>query len=122
MSEYQRHLLGKSGEDIAAKYLDALDYSIICRNFKCQQGEIDIIAKDKKELVFIEVKTRSNKNYGKPLEAVDFIKQKHIYKASEYFVYINKLDNRYIRYDVIEIYLKDKFYINHLKNVIINEK
>ena len=54
----QRQELGKEGEDFAADYLQKQGYEIIDRNFECKQGEIDIIAKDKNEYVFIEVKTR----------------------------------------------------------------
>lgn len=50
---------GKSGEDIATEFLKNKGYTIICRNFSCKMGEMDIIAKDKNEIVFIEVKTRS---------------------------------------------------------------
>ena len=70
--------LGTVGEDIAAKYLIEQNYKIITRNFMCRQGEIDIIARDtlKKEIVFIEVKTRTSQKYGSPSEAVDENKQK----------------------------------------------
>lgn len=116
---YERHEIGKIGEDIAIKYLQENNYTIIERNFECKQGEIDIIAKDKKELVFIEVKTRSNEHYGKPKEAVNEIKKKHIYKASEYFVYIKHLENMPIRIDVIEIYKEQKkCKLHHIKNAI----
>lgn len=72
------------------------------------------------EMVFIEVKTRSNFCYGKPREAVTLYKQKHIYKATKYYLHIKKLDNAYVRFDVIEVYLKDNRYkVVHLKNVDI---
>ena len=54
----QRQELGKEGEDFAADYLQKQGYEIIDRNFECKQGEIDIIAKEKNEYVFIEVKTK----------------------------------------------------------------
>ena len=76
---YEKHEIGKLGEDIACKYLLQQNYKIIERNFLCKQGEIDIIARDEKYLVFIEVKTRSNVLYGKPIDAVDRTKEKHIY-------------------------------------------
>ena len=67
----QRQELGKEGEDFAADYLQKQGYEIIDRNFECKQGEIDIIAKEKNEYVFIEVKTRQNFHYGMPCEAVN---------------------------------------------------
>ena len=115
---YERHELGKTGEEIGTQYLINNGYKLIIRNFRCRQGEIDIIAKDKDEIVFIEVKTRRNTNYGYPIDAVDKRKQKHILNASKYYIYKNKLEKRKIRFDVIEVYKKDKFYINHIKNIL----
>lgn len=116
---YQRHETGKLGEDLACKYLQNQGYKIIERNFEARQGEIDIIALDKKELVFIEVKTRTNTNYGKPVEAVDLKKQKHLIKTVEYYLYSRNLENEFIRIDVIEIYLyHNKYRVNHIKQVI----
>lgn len=117
---YQRHITGRRGEDIAAQYLIQNSYEIIERNFYCRQGEIDIIAKDKIELVFVEVKTRKNKTYGRPIDAVTVYKQEHIIKSIEYYVFKNKLEKVPIRIDVIEIYknAKNKYYINHIKNAL----
>ena len=61
---------GNTGEDIATEYLEKQGYIILERNFYCKQGEIDIIAKDKNEVVFVEVKSRSDVGYGLPSEAV----------------------------------------------------
>ena len=120
---YERHEIGKIGEEIVAKYLSSLDYKIIERNFECKRGEIDIIAIDKDELVFIEVKTRTNVMYGRPSEAVNEVKKKHIYKATEYYVYIRNLENEKIRLDVIEVYKKsNKYVINHIKKAITENK
>lgn len=116
---YERHELGKIGENIAIKYLEQIGYEILQRNFECKQGEIDIIAKDKKEIVFVEVKTRANTLYGKPKEAVDAIKQKHIYKSAEFYIYIKHLENYPVRIDVIEVYKKkEKYVVNHIKKAI----
>ena len=117
---YERHETGKWGEDIACKYLEQIDYNIVERNFSCKQGDIDIIAwdKTKKELVFIEVKTRKNNYYGKPVDAVDNIKQKHLYRAAQYYVYIHKIVDTYLRFDVIEVYVCNKTTrINHIKQI-----
>lgn len=116
---YIRHEIGKLGEDLAVKYLKQKGYKIIERNFTCKQGEIDIICIDKKELVFIEVKTRTNDKFGKPVEAVDVNKKKHLFKAIKYYLYSRNLENEYVRIDVIEVYLYEQSYrINHIKQII----
>lgn len=116
---YYNHERGKEGENIATKYLEQNGYEIIDRNFRCKSGEIDVIAKNNGEYVFIEVKTRSNKNYGLASEAVNKQKIKHLLRAIKYYIYINRLENKFIRIDVIEVYIKqNKAYINHIKQVI----
>ena len=93
-------------------------YKILEKNFKVKCGEIDIIAKDNDEYVFIEVKTRTSKKYGMPVEAVDNNKKKHIVNVSRYYIYKNYLQNCCIRYDIIEVYRdKNDCIINHIKNV-----
>ena len=70
------------------------------------------------EYIFIEVKTRTTKSYGNPAEAINKNKIKHIINTSKYYLLKNKLKNFFIRYDVIEIYLKgNKVFINHIRNV-----
>lgn len=116
---YVRHEIGKLGEDLACKYLRNQGYRIIKRNFRSKQGEIDIIAIDKNEIVFFEVKTRTNVTYGKPAEAVHQIKQKHLLKAVQYYLYSKNLEHEFVRIDVIEVYLgKDKYRVNHIKQII----
>lgn len=116
---YERHITGKDGEEIASKYLLQNGYQILKRNFYTKQGEIDIIAKEKEEYVFIEVKTRKNREYGEPIDAIDKNKIKHLKKAISYYLYKNKLEDKFIRIDIIQIkYIKNKFYINHIKQAI----
>lgn len=111
-------IIGSWGESVAVQFLEKNKYEILTRNFKCRQGEIDIIAKNKEYLIFVEVKTRSNIFYGIPSQAVNEKKKKNIYKATKYFLHVNKLEEHYIRFDVIEVYIvKDKFEINHIKQV-----
>ena len=107
---------GKLGEDIAVNYLKQNRYTILDRNFECRQGEIDIIALDKEEIVFIEVKTRTSNKYGAPSEAVNKIKQKHMLQTIKYYLYIRNLSDEFIRIDVIEVYIKNNVYkVNHIK-------
>ena len=78
-------------------------------------GEIDLIAKMNGELVFIEVKSRSNINYGYPCEAVNYKKKRKITNVAKYYILDNSLEDISVRFDVIEIYLTDKK-INHIVN------
>ncbi len=66
----QKDDLGRRGEDEVAGYLTGLGWRIVDRNWRCPSGEIDIVALDGTELVVVEVKTRSGRGYGHPLEAV----------------------------------------------------
>ena len=110
---------GNSGEDIAVQYLEKQGHLILERNFYCKQGEIDIITKDKNEIVFIEVKSRSSTEYGLPSESVTKQKIQHLYKTARYFLYKNKMLNEFVRFDVVEILIKSgKFNINHIKQII----
>lgn len=116
---YLRHEIGKIGEELAAKYIQSLGYTIVERNFAAIQGEIDIIARDIKELVFIEVKTRTNTLYGRPIEAVNTPKKKHLISTVKYYLYSKHLENEFVRLDVIEVYINESTYkINHIKQII----
>lgn len=66
--------LGKRGESLAADHLVATGYRVLERNWRCSQGEIDIVAFKDNEVVFVEVKTRSSVAYGHPLEAITVAK------------------------------------------------
>lgn len=111
--------IGRFGESEAEKYLKQNGYKILERNFSCKRGEIDIIALDKNEIVFIEIKARASLKYGLPSEAVTKNKLKHIYKTAEYYLYIRNLEKERTRIDVIEVYIKNKqVIINHLKQVV----
>ena len=66
--------LGRRGEAIAERYLVAAGMSIVDRNWRCPQGELDLVARDGDELVFVEVKTRSSVAFGHPLEAITAVK------------------------------------------------
>lgn len=110
---------GNIGEKIAVEYLEKNNYKILERNFYCKQGEIDIIAIDKEEIVFIEVKTRSSNIFGSPSEAVNYIKQKHIYRSAKYFLYKFDLLESLVRFDVIEVLIeRGKFNVNHIKQIM----
>lgn len=115
----KKQIEGKYGEDEATKFLRGLGYEIICNNFRCMQGEIDIIAIDNEEIVFIEVKTRSNTRYGEAREAVNIKKKQHILNSAMYYLYKSGLEDALVRIDVIEVYTKrDEVVIKHIKQAI----
>ena len=99
----ERLLLGRWGEDQAVKYLRKKRFKIIERNFTCRLGEIDIIARDKDFLVFVEVKTKSGSGHPPPRYSVNQRKQRQIIRVAGY--YLKRLDNPAVRcrFDVIEI-------------------
>lgn len=117
---YTKQELGQLGEKLARRFLKEREYEIICQNFRARQGEIDIIAKDKDAtIVFVEVKTRTNSEFGNPAEAVNETKMEHIVKTAKYFLYSNRMSNRNIRFDVIEVFIyKGRYKVNHIKQIM----
>jgi putative endonuclease len=118
-------ILGKLGEKIAENHLIKSGYIIECKNFKCKFGEIDIIAKKDDNLIFIEVKTRTNKSYGYPVESIDRIKIRKIKSVADFFLVNNKkYFNFNISLDCIFIFLKREFFnknnTENIKNSINN--
>ena len=95
--------LGAYGQKLAESYLSANGYEILERNFRCQSGEIDIIARDSGYISFIEVKYRRGLAHGYPREAVGYYKQRHIRRVALYYIMINRLNNMDFRFDVLEI-------------------
>jgi putative endonuclease len=98
-----RSQFGKEGESIAAKHLKKHGYRIISRNYRTKVGEIDIIAKDKGTLVFVEVKTRRSALFGNPKWAVTPKKQMNISKVA--LCYLKETDQCHVkaRFDVVAI-------------------
>ena len=112
--------IGDRGEKIAASYLRRKGYKIVCRNFRSAHGEIDLVAALRDCLVFVEVKTRKDdearfERYGLPCEAVDKSKQRHILYTARVFLAQHPTD-KYIRFDVIEVYLGKDVRINHIES------
>ncbi len=113
---------GNLGEDIAAEYLQKLGYEILERNYTVRGGEIDIIAKDGNELVFVEVKTRIGDDYP-GAEAVDERKCAFLISAAERFV-LDKNENTSdmtSRFDLVDICFPDGGghpKVRHCKNII----
>ncbi|MCP4442451.1 MAG: YraN family protein [Aureispira sp.] len=107
--------IGELGEQIAQKYLQAQEYRILTTNWRWGKGEVDIIAQKGEVLVFVEVKTRTNNNFGQPEEAVTTKKQQLFYElAVEYMYQINY--EQEFRFDIIAIVLEPKQDIQHYQD------
>ena len=107
--------IGNLGEDLAVKFLLEKGYELLERNFFKPFGEIDIIAKDKDYLVFIEVKARKNVNFGFPREFVNKNKIKKIQDVAQMYMLEKNLFGIKIRFDVIEI-IFDEHKSTHIEN------
>jgi len=106
-SEAKHIKLGRAGEDLAVKALLADGYKIKERNAKVSKREVDIIATDGDLLVFVEVKTRSNRSFGKPLEAVDNRRRKRLRQAAEIYLLKKKFKGVSVRFDVVSVDFTD---------------
>lgn len=108
--------VGNIGEQAAAHYLCQTGYEILTQKYRTKLGEIDIIAKCKDTLVFVEVKARRSTRCGFPAESVTHRKQQKIMNTAMYYLNSTKQNHSYCRFDVIEIFLSDGVMIkyNHI--------
>lgn len=120
MNKYKQ-TLGRKGEKLALRFLRQAGYKIIAKNFSCRLGEIDIIAREDKTTVFIEVKTRSSCAFGLPEDSLNHNKIKHLYRCAQFYIkkYSNPEGN--FRFDVVSIVLEDKLKIYLIKNILYEE-
>lgn len=95
--------LGTQYEKLAGTYLEEQGYQILCYNYRCPLGEIDIVAKQEEIIVFVEVKYRKTLRRGNPLEAVNIRKQRVISKCANYYMAVHHEYNQSGRFDVIGI-------------------
>lgn len=116
---YKNKSLGIYGEKAAIKFLEDEGYKVLARNYRCKIGEIDIIAADGDTLSFIEVKTRSSNQYGRPCEAVNYNKQIKIVKTALHYINRNNLTQWMSRFDIVEILIETDDRINSI-NLIKN--
>ena len=110
---------GKLGEELAVNYLIEKGYEILERNWRNIHKEIDIIARDGKDLVVVEVKTRQNDENGEPDLAVTRQKQTRLISAANAYLFQNSLDIN-TRFDIISIIMKDNSpVINHIEDAFL---
>ena len=121
---YKRNV-GSRGEDIAAAYLESKSYRILDRNYRTNRGEVDIIGVEEDEatgeavVVFIEVKTRSDLQYGVPLEAITEEKMERVRRAAEVYMVQQGIEDILCRFDVVGILITPQGHqIEHVRDVI----
>ncbi|HEY44422.1 MAG TPA: YraN family protein [Anaerolineae bacterium] len=99
----KRHHIGAWGEDIASQYLEAKGYQIRARNWRTQEGELDLVAQDGETIVFVEVKTRTSKDFGWPEESVTPVKRHRLQRAALAYLLDQDLSDIFWRIDVVAI-------------------
>jgi len=107
--------IGRYYENLAVKHLKSCGYKILCQNYRTKFGEIDIVAKDKKDncIVFVEVRYRKNLFFGLPKETINYYKQTRIIKSAMVFIKQYKIENTNLRFDIVSITDNE---IEHIKN------
>src|SRR5216117_2826704 len=96
-----RVIFGKTGEDLACRELERRGYAIIARRYRQRGGELDIIARDGRTLVFVEVKARDGRKFGGGAEAVTAMKQRRIARLAMDYIARHRLYDSPCRFDVV---------------------
>jgi putative endonuclease len=110
--------MGRTGEDLAHRYLRKAGFEILARRYRLSDGsgEVDIVARDETTLVFVEVKTRQTSDYGAPERAVGYEKEQHNVKAARSYALRAGADWNTVRFDIIAIVLTNPPSITHLRD------
>ena len=118
----EHNTTGKEGEEIARRYLEDKGYSIIEQNYKTKRAEIDIVAKHKNILVFIEVRTKHNERYGTPEETINYAKRVRLQRNAAAYVHRVRYNGPW-RIDAVCIVLDQDMVvrrINHYESIMEN--
>ena len=119
MTMRAKDVLGRDGEQAAVDYLESCGFRILDRNWRCADGEIDIVAVDRHTLVVCEVKTRSGTRYGTPLEAVGRTKRIRLRRLAVRWLIAHGIRFDQIRIDVVGLLYEGTggFTIQHIRGV-----
>ncbi|OHA65967.1 MAG: hypothetical protein A2672_00030 [Candidatus Wildermuthbacteria bacterium RIFCSPHIGHO2_01_FULL_49_22b] len=116
------NMIGERGEEIARQFLENKGYTIIECNYRTKRAEIDIIAKHKNKLVFVEVRTKHREQYGTPEETIDYKKRMRLKKNAAAYVHRKKYYGPF-RIDAVCLVLDENAglqRINHYENIVEN--
>ncbi len=112
----ERQSLGAWGEQIASDFLQQKGYQIIERNYRCQIGELDIVALFQDDIVFCEVKTRKHAKYVHPSASVTLSKIKKIRQLAEFYLIQHNHDHLQPRFDVVTVCCQNGKIVEHFIN------
>jgi putative endonuclease len=114
-----KDVLGRLGENAAANHLVALGWTVLDRNWRCPEGELDIVARDGPGLVICEVKTRSSIDYGTPVEAITPAKAARLQRLAFRWLSAHGIGHASVRIDVIGLVSEGggRFSIDHMRGV-----
>ena len=117
-SEHPKDQLARAGEEAAADYLTSKGYTVLHRNIRFPEGELDIVARWERTLVFVEVKTRKTEKFGLPYESVSEKKQRRQVAMASRFVSLCRLQGIAVRFDILSIILPpgESPRIEHIEN------
>src|SRR3954452_22213775 len=97
-----RKALGDAGEQAAVELLEASGYRVVARNFRCQYGEVDVVAERGELLCFVEVRSRSSATWGDPAHTVSWAKQRRVTRAALHYLFERGgREERMVRFDVV---------------------
>jgi putative endonuclease len=117
-----KDVLGRAGEDRAARYLEECGYRVIDRNWRCREGELDLVAIRDESLVVVEVKTRRSDGFGHPFEAVDDRKGRRLWRLALAWIaaHPDQAQGRRLRIDVIGLVGTDPAaaHLEHLEDAV----
>lgn len=108
---------GAKGENLAAEFLKQKGFEIVARNYRFKRSEIDLIAKRENWLIFVEVKTRSSREFGHPEEFVTNLKVFQIYQAAEEYIFSTDWHG-HVRFDVVSVMMGETTEIEHFEDAI----
>jgi putative endonuclease len=116
---HAKDALGRHGEQLAVEYLESAGFRILERNWRCADGEIDIVAVERRVLVVCEVKTRSGRGYGSPLEAISRAKRKRLRRLAILWIVAHGVLFDQVRIDVVGLVRETsgEFTIDHVRGV-----
>lgn len=123
MQDNYQQKVGIFGQTLAKKYLQKKEYEILAEHFYIRGGEVDLVAKEKKEIVFVEVKTRTSKMFGLPEDAVDKYKRQSLLRSAEVFMQQKRIFGKVsFRFDIISVFVdktSKRANIRHFKDILI---